>query len=85
MIHELVPTTDPILKQEMELFNFETPSVDPVELAHDLAQTMMENDGLGLAANQIGIKARAFAIMGEQIIVCFNPKIVDLSDDLVYL
>ena len=85
MIHELAPTTDPILKQEMELFDFENPSVDPVELAHDLAQTMMENDGLGLAANQIGIKARAFAIMGEQIIVCFNPKIVDFSDDLVYL
>ena len=85
MIRELVDCNVLIILLLGFLFDFENPSVDPVELAHDLAQTMIENDGLGLAANQIGIKARAFAMMGEQIVVCFNPRIVDFSGDQVYL
>ena len=85
MIRELVDCNDPILKEAIDAFDFNNPIVDPVELAHDLAQTMIEKEGLGLAANQIGIKARAFAMMGEQIVVCFNPRIVDFSDEQVYL
>ena len=43
----------------------------------------MHHEGLGLSANQIGITERAFAMIRNveynEIIVCFNPKIVKTS------
>lgn len=83
MIYDLIDCNDPILKTPLENFNFDNPPTDPIELAHTLAQTMISNDGIGLAANQIGLPYRAFAMMGEKIIVCFNPKIVDFSEETV--
>lgn len=81
----LISSNDPILKTELERFKFDDPPTDPVELAHTLAQSMLAHGGIGLAANQLGLPYRAFAIMGEQIIVCFNPLIVDSSTEMVYL
>lgn len=78
---ELVPSNDPILKEEMPRFNFNNPPMDPHELAHILAQTMIKNDGMGLAAPQIGLPYRVFVVIGNPIICCFNPKIVDVGED----
>lgn len=85
MIHQLVPSNHPLLKQKLEEFDFSNPPTDPIQLAHDLAETMLDNNGLGLSANQIGLPYRAFAIKAEKIIVCFNPKIVDYSEETIYL
>lgn len=85
MIHPLVHCNDPILKQEMEKFDFQNPPTDPIQLAKDLAETMIQENGLGLSANQIGLPYRAFAMKAEQIIVCFNPMIVDESTEQLYL
>ena len=84
MIHT-IRHPDPMIREIMPKFVFAEPSHDPIALAHDLAQTMLENNGLGLASNQMGIPVRAFAIKAEQIIVCFNPIIVDSSEEQVYL
>ena len=59
---------------------------------HFLAKTLIENmlhyDGVGLSANQIGIEERAFAMIRDieynDIIVCFNPRIVKRYDDEVW-
>jgi peptide deformylase len=85
MIREIVNQYDPILREEMPRFDFNNPSVDPVQLYNDLGETMIENDGMGLSANQIGVRARAFVIRAEEIIGVFNPKIVYTSDELIYL
>ena len=85
MIKDLVDSKDPILKEVTPTFDFQNPPTDPIELAHDLAQTLIQNNGIGLAAPQIGLPYRAFAMMGEKIIVCFNPKIVDTSTEQLYL
>jgi peptide deformylase len=85
MIHTLVPSNSSILKHRLEEFDFVNPPTDPIQLAHDLAETMLYNDGLGLSANQIGLPYRAFAIKAEKIIVCFNPRIVDYSEETIYL
>ena len=85
MIHTLVKQTDPILRQKLEQFDFSNPPTDPIQLAHDLAETMISNNGLGLAANQIGLPYNAFAVSAEKVIVCFNPKIVNYSDETIYL
>ena len=85
MIHELVDKYDPILKTELEKFDFQNPPTDPIQLAHDLAETMIDKGGIGISANQIGLPYRAFAMMAEQIIVCFNPILLSVSEEEIYL
>lgn len=84
-ILKLVDKSDPILKQEMPAFDFTNPPTDPIQLAKDLAETMIDSKGIGLAANQVGLPYRVFAITGEQIFVCFNPRIVDTSSEVVLM
>ena len=48
---------------------------------------MFHYEGCGLAANQIGMDIRAFAMVRDlennEVIVCFNPKIVKKYSELV--
>ena len=85
MIRQVVDYKNPILKEEMPPFDFLNPIMDPIELYTDLAETMRDQDGIGLSANQIGIRTRAFVMRAEEIIGVFNPKIVDVSDENIYL
>lgn len=84
-VYELIEAHDEILKTAMPDFDFANPDFDPIEIAHILAQTMIHNNGLGIAANQLGFPVRAFAITGNPITVCFNPKVIDYSPETVYL
>jgi peptide deformylase len=81
LYRDLVPSTDPILKEKLPRFDFNNPPMDPHEIAHILAQTMIKNDGLGLSANQVGLPYRVFVAMGNPILCCFNPVIADVSED----
>lgn len=85
MIRDILDHTNPILKEEMPAFDFKNPIVDPVELYTDLAETMRENEGMGLSANQIGVRTRAFVMRAEEIIGVFNPRVVDVSSETVML
>jgi peptide deformylase len=82
---ELVPKTDPILREELPNFDFRNPPINPSELAHILAQTVIKLDGLGLSSNQIGLPFRAFVVKANPIICCFNPSIVDISEESSYM
>lgn len=84
-ICELVDKYDPILKQKTERFNFSNPPCDPIELAHKLTQTMLHNNGIGLAAPQIGLPYRVFSLRTSPILVCFNPLVVDVSSETIEL
>lgn len=85
MIREILPYTDPILKEVMPAFDFSNPVMDPLQLYTDLAETMRDNEGMGLSANQIGVRTRAFVMRGEEILGIFNPRIVDESSEMVTL
>jgi len=85
LVKDLVSSTDPILRQKTEKFDFSNPPIDPSYLAHTLAQTMIHNSGIGLSASQIGLPYRCFVMTGEKIICCFNPLIVDKSSEQEYL
>lgn len=85
MIYDLVDPTDPILHTRIEEFNFAAPPVDPLDLVSNLAETMLENNGIGLAANQCGLPYRVFVLLSNEIIPCFNPKIVDSSKEMIVL
>ena len=79
MIKDIVNHLDPILREEMPRFDFANPVMDPVELYKDLAETMIDADGMGLSANQIGVRTRMFVMRAENVIGVINPRIVEIS------
>lgn len=85
MAYALTPHTAPILKETMERFNFDDPPTDPIKLAYDLVETMIGEGGIGLSANQVGHPFRVFAIASDPCLVCFNPTIIDTSEEQVVL
>ena len=86
LICELVKETDPFLREKPEIFNFENPQVDPEKLSARLIENMIHHEGLGLSANQIGIPVTVFAMrMDENVLVVFNPEILEWSEDTTYM
>jgi peptide deformylase len=78
----------PILKQPSEIWNFDA-SEESILLEKNMIKFMIDNRGLGLAANQIGIRKRVF-IMGSESqdnfpkpMALFNPNIIQASENLV--
>ena len=59
---KLIKFPDPILREQIPNFDFANPIMDPVQLEKDMINTMLINHGMGLAANQVGIRARMFVI-----------------------
>lgn len=71
----------PLLDHKMPLFDFQNPPVVPEELAKRLKVTLKKYSALGLAANQCGLPFRVFALSaGEDVLVCFNPRIKSFSE-----
>ena len=82
---ELVKENDPILIKVCEEFDFANPAFDPIEFAKDLVKTMRDQNGLGLAAPQVNISYRVFAMRSDPNKVFFNPKIVWKSEETILL
>ena len=82
---KLVDGRDPILKEPTQKFDFADPPFDPIEFAQGLVKTMIDSNGIGLAANQVGVPYQICAIIGEPNRVMFNPKIVSFSDEEISL
>jgi peptide deformylase len=86
MVIDLVDQNHPLLKEELAPFDFANPPVNPVELANNLIETMNHHNGIGLSANQVGLPYRVFVMRSApDAIVCFNPRIVDESSEIVQL
>jgi peptide deformylase len=85
MILKLVDSGHPMLRQELEEFDFKNPPIDPVQLGNDLIESMKHYQGLGLSANQCGLPYRAFALWSADPLVCFNPRVVDQTSEFVQL
>ena len=82
----IVKFPNPILSEQMPAFDFENPIYDPEKLEYDMLDTMYLNGGIGLAANQVGIKARVF-VMGSREdpdngMAFFNPEVIANTDNL---
>ena len=82
----LVDPNDPILTTPCQIFDFNNPPFDPIEFAKDLVKFMYDKNGIGLAANQVGVPYRVFAMRGQpENFVCYNPKIVQPSEMTIEL
>jgi len=83
---KIIKFPDSILREKITEFDFKNPSIDPIQLEKDMIELMLANDGIGLAANQVGIKVRVF-VMGyignpEAAQAFFNPMVVATVDDV---
>lgn len=83
---KIINFPDPILRKQIPEFDFSNPSMDPVQLEKDLIETMLENNGIGLAANQVGLSIRVF-VMGhkqtpETAQAFFNPYVIKTVDEI---
>ena len=80
---KIVKFPNEILRERMPEFDFSNPVMDPKQLEKQMIETMLTNNAVGLAANQVGIKARVF-VMGsaeypENAVGIFNPVIIESS------
>ena len=84
MIRDLVKSEDSILHHKIKPCGV---NVDRHFIAKTLIENMFHYEGIGLAANQIGMDVRAFAMVRDlennEVIVCFNPKIVKMYNELI--
>lgn len=80
---ELVKENDKTLRTVAEPWDF-TVDGDPNDLIRNMAKTMMENNGIGLAGPQVGVMKRIF-VMGNQdkLFACINPEILDASGNVL--
>ena len=73
-----------LVEPEHQLFHHRINScsynLDRHHLSRVLVDNMIHHEGIGISANQIGIWERAFAMVRDlennEIIVCFNPRII---------
>lgn len=83
--YELTEANDPLLREELEIFPFVNSPTDPIEFAYELVEHMLYYGGMGLAANQLGLPYRVFAIAAQPALVCYNPFIIDTSSEEIDL
>ena len=85
MILKLIPNTHPILHEKMKPCSED---LDRREISRILKENMIHYEGVGLSANQIGIGERVFVMIlhmeTEEIITCFNPRIIKKYNDDVW-
>ncbi len=82
-IFPLVAETDPILKEVMPEFDFKDPPTNAIELASGLVDTCKRNRGIGLSANQCGLRYRVFVMgYGEEYVAYFNPKVINTRGEV---
>ena len=86
MILQLTPNTHPILHERVKKCSYD---LDRAEISKILYENMVHHNGVGLSANQIGINERVFIMIkdleNEEVITCFNPRIVKQSSKTVVM
>ena len=75
----------PMMKQRIPEYDITLlPNPVMTNTINRLKMTMKLYNGLGLSANQCGVFERVFIVGNEEIvIVCINPKVIKVSEDLI--
>ena len=84
MLKKLIPSDDKLLHEKIVKCSY---NLDRGKLSYTLTENMFHHNGVGLSANQIGIRERAFVMISDMesqdTLTCFNPKIVKESKEMV--
>lgn len=81
---EILTHPNPALRQVCEIVD---PAADPslVDLARQMAETMYQSEGVGIAASQVGVLKRLIVVDVEEDVVrpiaLCNPEVVEASDE----
>lgn len=84
---KLITYPNDILNKDLLNFDFSNPIMDPYDLEEQMIMLMSQSNGIGLAANQVGIDARVFVMKTENLkevytaFALFNPSILEVSSD----
>ena len=74
----LVPETDSILYTECENIDLTNPQIDINQLSEEMKIVMEENNGIGLAAPQVGIPYKIFIMVeNDTVQTIINPEIIE--------
>jgi len=82
---QLLESPDSWLDKTVKPFNFD--ELDAVQLSGEMAKIMMDKQGIGLAANQVGVDAQIFVmrpLLHPEVTKPFaiiNPKILEVSEE----
>ena len=80
MSYVLIEKNHPILNLKLESVSSD---LDRVELVENLVDTMRQENGIGLSANQCGVMERVFVMYSDlkerKIVACFNPQTIEES------
>jgi peptide deformylase len=81
---ELLKETDPILKQKAERWDFVN-HVNAVAVEREMLETMRAHNGIGLAANQVGLLRQVFVmkLQNGREMGFFNPAILVGDNDFI--
>lgn len=83
---KLITFPNDILREHIPEFNFDNTDIDPIQLEKDMLDFMYKSNGIGLAANQVGLKVRMF-VMGhkdnpELGQAFFNPVVLENTETI---
>ena len=85
-IHQLIERNNPILSIPLSGVS---ENANREQIKNDLIETMKNFNGVGLSANQVGILERVFIMYSDvkkrEIIACFNPIIISVSDEEIFM
>jgi peptide deformylase len=74
----------PMLKEVMPEYTEPIPNPVMTRLIKQLRMTMRKFGGMGLSANQCGVRVRVFVIgYGDYNLTCINPKIINRSAEMI--
>lgn len=73
------------LEKQVDAVDLQNPGFDPRELKNEMVDLMLANNGIGLAANQIGLNAQVFVIGDSQSnsSIMINPTILQYTEETV--
>lgn len=84
----LVKYPSPSLQKQLVPFDFDAPVIDPYSLEEAMIGIMVNENGIGLAANQINVDARVFVIKTQNLagvvlpFAAFNPEVLEVSKEM---
>jgi peptide deformylase len=82
---ELLYYPDAFLDRKLKDVNLKDPGFEPKEVKEQMVEIMLQHNGIGLSASQVGLDAQLF-VMGdskENSTMCINPTILQYTSDTV--
>lgn len=79
---KLIYHPNPILEQELKIVDVDNIDFDPKALKDEMVDLMYSNEGIGLAASQVGLDKKLFVMSDktrDQSIICINPTILQYT------